>query len=60
MLDEGKSMSSAARDLDLTATSLAEWSSGARADRTNRKTGLTTAPAKSTTFLFLPCLPYLL
>ena len=43
VLDDGKSISGVARDLDLTATALAEWVKRARADRTNGKTGLTTA-----------------
>jgi transposase len=43
VLDEGKSVASVARDLDLTETALREWVNRARADRTNGKTGLTTA-----------------
>ena len=43
MLDEGKSVGSVARDLDLTETALREWVNRARADRTKGKTGLTTA-----------------
>jgi transposase len=43
VVDEGKSVSSVARDLDLTETALREWVKRARADRTNGKTGLTTA-----------------
>jgi transposase len=43
VLDEGKSVSSVARDLDLTETALREWVKRARADRTHGKTGLTTA-----------------
>jgi transposase len=43
VLDEGKSVGSVARDLDLTETALREWVNRARADRTNGKTGLTTA-----------------
>jgi transposase len=43
VLDEGKGIGSVARDLDLTPTSLAEWVKRARADRTNGRTGLTTA-----------------
>jgi transposase len=43
VLDEGKSVGSAARDLDLTETALREWVNRARADRTRGKTGLTTA-----------------
>ena len=43
VLDEGKSVGSVARDLDLTETALREWVNRARADRTGGKTGLTTA-----------------
>jgi transposase len=42
VLDEGKSVGSVARDLDLTETALREWVNRARADRTKGKTGLTT------------------
>ena len=43
VLDEGKSVGSVARDLDLTETALREWVKRARADRTKGKSGLTTA-----------------
>ena len=43
MLDEGKAVSAPARDLDLTETALPEWVNRARADRTQGRTGLTTA-----------------
>ena len=43
VLDEGQSVASVARDLDLTETALREWVNRARADRTKGKTGLTTA-----------------
>ena len=43
VLDEGKSVGSVARDLDLTETALRGWVNRARADRTQGKTGLTTA-----------------
>jgi transposase len=43
VLDEGKSIGAAARDLDLTETALREWVKRARADRTHGRTGLTTA-----------------
>jgi transposase len=43
VLDEGKTIGSVARDLDLTDTAFREWVNRARADRTNGKTGLTTA-----------------
>ena len=42
VLDEGKSVGSVARDLDLTETALRVWVNRARADRTHGKTGLTT------------------
>jgi transposase len=42
VLDEGKTVGAAARDLDLTETALREWVKRARADRTNGRTGLTT------------------
>ena len=43
VLDEGKSVAAAARDLGLTESSLRNWVEQARADRTHGKTGLTTA-----------------
>jgi transposase len=43
VLDEGKSVAAAARDLGLTESSLRNWVDQARADRTHGKTGLTTA-----------------
>ena len=42
VLDEGKTVASAARDLGLTESSLRNWVEQARADRTKGKTGLTT------------------
>ena len=51
VLDEGKSVSSVARDLDLTETALREWVKRARADRTKGKTGLTTAEREELTRL---------
>src|SRR6476620_10679111 len=42
VLDEGKTVGAAARDLDLTETALREWVKRARADRTHGRTGLTT------------------
>jgi transposase len=42
VLDEGKTVSQVARDLDLTASALRVWVERARADRTKGKTGLTT------------------
>ena len=42
VLDEGKTVAQVARDLDLTASALAQWVERARADRSGGKTGLTT------------------
>lgn len=42
VLDDGKTIAQVARDLDLTESSLRQWVSRARADRTGGKTGLTT------------------
>ena len=42
VLDEGRTIGGVARELDLTASSLAHWVKHARADRTKGKTGLTT------------------
>ena len=41
-MDEGKTIGAVARELDLTASSLANWVRHARADRTKGRTGLTT------------------
>jgi transposase len=41
VLDEGKSITQAARDLDLTVSALRVWVERARADRSNGKTGIT-------------------
>ena len=43
VLDEGKSVPQVARDLDLTESSVRNWVDRARADRTQGKTGITTA-----------------
>jgi transposase len=43
VLDEGKTVAAAARDLGLTESSLRNWVAHSRADRTKGKTGLTTA-----------------
>ena len=51
VLDEGKSVSGTARDLDLSATALRNWVEQARADRTGGKTGLTTSEREELTRL---------
>jgi len=43
VLDEGKTIATVARDLDLTPSALRLWVHRARADRTHGRTGLTTA-----------------
>ena len=43
VLDEGKTTSQVARDLDLHGSVVGTWVKHARADRTKGKTGLTTA-----------------
>lgn len=43
VLDEGKPVAQVARELDLTESALSNWVKQARADRSNGKTGLTTA-----------------
>ena len=43
VLDEGKTVAAATRDLGLTESSLRNWVEQARADRTHGMTGLTTA-----------------
>ena len=43
VLDESQTVAAAARDLGLTESSLRNWVEQARADRTQGKTGLTTA-----------------
>lgn len=43
VLDEGKSVGAAARDLDLTASSLRNWVERARADRGKGKSGVLTS-----------------
>src|SRR5713101_2288039 len=51
VLDEGKTIGAVARELDLTASSLANWVRHARADRTQGKSGLTTAEREELTRL---------
>ena len=43
VLDDGKTVGRVARELDLTETALREWVHRARADRSQGRTGLTTA-----------------
>ena len=43
VLEEGKTVGATARDLDLTESALRNWVEQARADRTQGRTGLTTA-----------------
>jgi transposase len=43
VLDDERTIGSVARELDLTATAVAEWVKRARANRTSGRTGLTTA-----------------
>lgn len=43
VLDEGKSISQVATELDLTASALGDWVARERADRSKGKSGLTTA-----------------
>ena len=43
VLEEGKTVGAVARELDLTPSSLTKWVSQARADRSQGRTGLTTA-----------------
>ena len=43
VLDEGKRVGAVASELDLTPSSLGHWVRHAQADRTNGRTGLTTA-----------------
>src|ERR1700745_4041419 len=43
VLDDGKTVSAVARDMDLTETAVREWVKRARADRSRGRTGLTTA-----------------
>ena len=51
VLDEGKTVSSVARDLGLTTSAFRLWVARARADRTGGKTGLTTAEREELTRL---------
>jgi transposase len=51
VLDEGKSIESVARELDLVASALGQWVKHARADRTQGRTGLTTAEREELTRL---------
>ena len=55
VLDEGKTVTRVAHDLDLTASALRTWVERARADRTNGKTGLTTAEREELSRLRKEC-----
>jgi len=55
VLDEGKMVARVARDLDLTASALRTWVERARADRTNGRTGLTTAEREELSRLRKEC-----
>jgi len=51
VLDDGRSVTAVARELDLARTALHNWVEQARADRTGGKTGLTTAEREELTRL---------
>lgn len=51
VLDEGKSVTAVARELDLTPSGLGAWVKQAHADRTKGRTGLTTAEREELTRL---------
>jgi len=51
VLDEGRSVSAVARQLDLTASALRLWVEQARANQTKGKTGLTTVEREELTRL---------
>jgi transposase len=51
VLDEGKTVGAVSRELDLTASALAQWVRHAQADRTQGKTGLTTAEREEMAWL---------
>jgi transposase len=51
VLEDGKTVGAAARDLDLTESSLRNWVEQARADRSKGKTGLTSAEREELTRL---------
>ncbi len=51
VLDEGKSVTAVARELDLVASALGTWVKHAQADRTKGRTGLTSAEREELTRL---------
>lgn len=51
VLDEGRSVTAVARELDLTASALGFWVKQAQTDRTKGRTGLTTAEREELTRL---------
>jgi len=55
VLDEGKTVAGVARELGLTESALRVWVERARADRTNGRTGLTTAEREELSRLRKEC-----
>ena len=51
VVDEGKSVTAVARELDLVPSALGQWVTQAQADRTKGRTGLTTAEREELTRL---------
>ena len=51
VLDEGKSVTAVARELDLVASALGQWVKQAQANRTKGRTGLTSAEREELTRL---------
>lgn len=51
VLDEGRTVGTVARELDLTETAFRQWVEQARADRTGGQTGVTTAEREELTGL---------
>ena len=51
VVDEGKSVTAVARELDLVPSALGQWVKQAQADRTKGRTGLTTAEREELTRL---------
>jgi len=55
VLDEGNTVARVARDLDVTESALRTWVERAEADRTNGRTGLTSAEREELTRLRKEC-----